>query len=233
LPVVGLVVFVVGADDVLLVVDCGLAILHLSLIFRELIANIDEFRFFVPFVLVDGIPSIQNFRFARVNFPSLPIYLPVKFPFKNRSVTRELVLLTTEIVCCGDPLEVVCPPKLLIKYLSPFPNGSVGKYSLIATTMEIKLNFVPRFNLKGYAVPFLNVSGKVEGEKSVSLQIVEKGPYAILIWANEDELVLSLSLVVTLNVRSEFAVSHVALNFTEGVTVLLRLTDGPPICLHE
>jgi hypothetical protein len=46
--------------------------------------------------------------------------------------------------------------------------------------MEIELNFVPRFNLKGYAVPFLNVSGRVEGEKSVSLQIVEEGPYAIL-----------------------------------------------------
>jgi hypothetical protein len=188
LPVVGLVLFVVGADAeialldsaVLLVVDCGFAILHRSLIFRESIANVDEFRFFVPFVLIDGIPSIQNFRLARVNFPCIPIYLLVKFPLKNRSVTRELVLLTTEIVCCGDPLEVVCPPKLLIKYLSPFPNGSVGSYSLIATTMEIELNFVPRFNLKGYAVPFLNVSGRVEGEKSVSLQIVEEGPYAIL-----------------------------------------------------
>ncbi len=128
---------------------------------------------------------------------------------------------------------VVCPPKLLIKYLSPFPKGSVGSYSLIAITLEIESNFVPRLNLKGYEVPPLNSSGNVEGEKSASLQIVENGPYAILTCANEDELVLLLILVVTLNVTTEFAVSHVALNFTEGVTVLLRLTDGPPICLQE
>ena len=139
MPGAGLAVDTALLDLVaLLVVDCGFAILHCSLIFPELLSKVDEFRFFVPFSLPDGVPKIQNFRLERVNFPCMPIYLLLKFPSRNRSVIKGLVLLTTETVCSCVPLEVVCPPKLLIKYLSPFPKGSAGSYSLIAITLEIE-----------------------------------------------------------------------------------------------
>jgi hypothetical protein len=89
-------------------------------------------------------------------------------------------MFNISIVLLGSPVVVFLLPKLLMKYLSPFPNGSEGSYLLIAITLEIELNLVPRFTSKGNVVPVVKVSGKEDDVNAASLHIAEEGPYTTL-----------------------------------------------------
>jgi hypothetical protein len=89
-------------------------------------------------------------------------------------------MFNISIVLLGSPVVVFLPPKLFIKYLSPFPNVSEGLNLLIVITLEIELNLVPKFTLKGYVVSVVKLSGKEEDVNTASLHIAEEGPYTTL-----------------------------------------------------